>query len=185
MRVLTDQPDDNDEEIKDDDIVPLDIDEIKKDRKNRGLAAVALRVDGANYSQIARILGYSNATTAARAVERVLAESAGEEEREQMRMVSGRRLEKVLRATMKRATDENDPEQLKAAQVTLMVIDRHIRLYGQDAPSMSVVYNPSAKEIESWIAEASKHVREVTPEEADYIEGEVVYEDWPEDGEDD
>src|SRR5690606_27948279 len=78
MRVLTDQPDDNDEEIKDDDIVPLDIDEIKKDRKNRGLAAVALRVDGANYSQIARILGYSNATTAARAGERVLAESAGE-----------------------------------------------------------------------------------------------------------
>lgn len=169
------------QDIPPDEIVPLNPHLALKDRKNRGIAAVALRVEGANYSQIAQVLEYPSSVAAREAVERTLANSVGDDDREIMRSIESRRLEKVLRAVMRRAVNEDDPEQLNAAKVALMFIDRHIKLQGLDAPQVMAVYSPSATEMQEWLEQASRQIRPTTPQEAELVDGEIVYTDeWEE-----
>jgi hypothetical protein len=145
----------------------------KKDRATRQEAAVTLRIYGANYSEIARTLGYASPTHARQAVERSLASAAGQDSREQLRFIEARRLERLLRSVMSKATDEKNEEHLAAVRTAVAIIDRHARLYGLDAPQEMVVYTPAASEIEQWVATMSRQVRAELPQEADII-GEVV-----------
>lgn len=151
------------------------------DRRSRVEAAIALKIAGANYSEIADALEYSSVEQARSAVERGLAATAGEEDRRQLREISGRRLERLLRGLWTKATDPEDPEHLSATRTALALIDRHIRLFGQDAPSEMIVYAPGQAEIENWVAEMASHLRAAQPQEVDIIEGEVV-EDEPKAG---
>lgn len=144
------------------------------DRKSRVEAALALRIAGANYSEIAEALEYSSVGQARTAVERGLAATASEEDRKEQRVIAGRRLERLLRGLWAKATNEEHPEQLSAARTALALIDRHIRLFGLDAPSEMVVYSPTAGEMEQWIASMAHRVRAGLPEEIDIIDGEVV-----------
>jgi hypothetical protein len=144
------------------------------DRQSRTAAAIALKIAGADYSEIAETLGYSSVTSARSAVERGLAATASEEDRSNLRVISGRRLERLLRAIWVKATDPKHPEQLSAQRTALALIDRHIRLWGQDAPSEMVIYSPSKGEIEEWIAQMAHNVRAGLPQEKDIIEGEVL-----------
>ena len=144
-----------------------------KDRHNRQEAAVALRIAGATYADIARTLNYSSVTHAREAVERALASSVGDDNREQMRFIEGRRLERLLRGLWKKATDEENDEQLAAARTALAVIDRHAKLYGLDAPTVHAVYSPTATEMEQWLSGIAEQVREGQPDEYDIIAGEI------------
>ena len=144
-----------------------------KDRPSRQEAAVALRIAGATYSEIARTLAYSSPTHARQGVERALANSVGEDDREQMRFIEGRRLERLLRGLWKKATDEEGDEQLAAARTALAVIDRHAKLYGLDAPTVHAVYSPTQTEMEQWLAGVAEQVREGQPDEYDIIAGEI------------
>jgi hypothetical protein len=143
-----------------------------KDRKSRQEAAVALRIAGATYSDIARTLDYASAALARQAVERSLATTAGTESREQLRFIEARRLERLLRGLWKKATDETNEEHLAAVRTAIAVIDRHAKLYGLDAPQEMVVYTPAASELEAWVANMAKQVRGEFPEEADIITAE-------------
>jgi hypothetical protein len=143
----------------------------------RAQAAVALRVDGASYSEIARLLEYSSAQRARGAIEKALAEQMGSpEEVEHVRWLNGRRLERILSSLMKRATNPKDPDHLQYARMAVIVIDRHARLYGADAPQkVDVQYTPARAEIEAWALELAQHVRGKDAEEADLVlEMEVV-----------
>jgi hypothetical protein len=143
------------------------------DRPTRAEAAVALRIAGATYSEIARTLGYSNITRARQAVEQALASSVGDDDRERMRFIEGRRLERLLRGLWHKATDEENEEQLAAARTALAVIDRHAKLYGLDAPTVHAIYSPTQTEMEQWLAGIAAQVREGQPEEYDIIAGEI------------
>jgi len=144
-----------------------------KDRATRQEAAVALRIAGATYADIARTLNYSSVTHARQAVERALASSVGEDDRDQMRFIEGRRLERLLRSLWHKATDEENDEQLAAARTALAVIDRHAKLYGLDAPTVHAVYSPTATEMEQWLSGIAAQVREGQPDEYDIIAGEI------------
>lgn len=144
------------------------------DRKSRQDAAVALRIHGANYSEIADTLGYSSARVARLAVERGLAASVGDDDREQRRHIEGRRLERLLRGVMPKATDEDNPEQVAYVRASLAIIDRHAKLWGLDAPIEVVSYNPTAVELEAWLASKTADLNRGLPEEANIIEGEVI-----------
>lgn len=149
------------------------------DRSDRQKAAIAMRIAGANYSEIAEVLSYSSANLARVAVERGLARTAGPEDREQLRWLEARRLERILRGLWKKATmdeidGERNEEHLPAARTALAVIDRHAKLYGLDAPTEMVVYNPTGGEIQAWVERLTSQVREAFPEEADIIEGELT-----------
>lgn len=154
------------------------------DRTARGNAAVAMRIAGATYTDIARTLEYTSPTHARQAVERSLAASAGEEGRDQMRFLEARRLERILRGLWPKATSDkiigkngqefDNPDHLAYARTAIAVIDRHARLYGLDAPQEMIVYNPSGAELEAWVANMSRQVHGELPEEYDIIEGHAI-----------
>lgn len=99
-------------------------------------AAVAMFVWGASYTDIKNKLGYSSARHARIAVERALAASAdSEEDRDKMRMVISKRLNRLLGSHMSRAVDPKDAQQLAYSARVLAIIDRQAKLYGVDAPT--------------------------------------------------
>lgn len=164
------------EEPKDLERLNPDLD-TQEDRASRQQSAVALRIAGATYSEVAQALGYASANHARLAVERALASTVGDEDREQMRFLEGRRLERLLRGLWGKATNERHPEQLAATRTALAIIDRHAKLYGLDAPTQMVVHSPTAGEIEAWVAQMAAQVSTGMPKEKDIIEGEIVIED--------
>ena len=153
---------------------------IPKAPKARAEAAVALKIAGATYSDIAKTVGYSSASVARQAVERSLAGTVGEEDRAKMRLLEAKRLERLLRSVWSRSTDPSDPEHLSYVRASLSIIDRHIRLHGLDAPQQMVVYSPAQSEIEAWVAGMSRQVIAGMPLEADIIDGDYeVVQDAP------
>lgn len=148
------------------------------DRHRQAEAAIRLRFAGATYSEIAEVLEYPTATLAREAVERLLAATVGEEDREQARYMSGQRLMRVMRSLYPNATDadpEKNPDHLGYAKVYLAFVDRYIRLYGLDAPSeVNVSYAPRQEEFNRAIEQALSEIRGQFPEEADILDAEVV-----------
>jgi hypothetical protein len=75
---------------------------------------------------------------------------------------------------MRRATSPNDPDHLAYARTAMVVIDRHAKLYGADAPQqLNVTYNPAAGQIEQWVANMARQVHGEI-EEANIIDVEEV-----------
>ena len=144
------------------------------DRKSRQEAAVALRLAGATYTEVATALGYTSPALAREAVERALASTVDADDRERMRVLEGRRLERLLRGLWRKATDDANPEHLSAVRTAIAVIDRHARLFGLDAPQQMVVYTPAGEEIATWVAAMAQQVRGELPQEHDIIEGQIA-----------
>lgn len=120
----------------------------------RDRAAVALRLAGAGFQEIAEVLELADAGQARLAVERGLAvEAGGEGDRERLRLEEERRLMGLLKPLWAKAVDPESPEQVVASRAALAVIDRHARLMGLDAPTEVVVHNPTTVEIDQWVAE--------------------------------
>ncbi len=107
-------------------------------------------------------------------MERSLAATVDSGDRDRMRSLTSRRLERILRGLWGKAADPNHPEHLAAARTAIAVIDRHARLYGLDAPTEMVVYTPAAAEIERWVTGMAQKQVGAMPEEANILEGEVV-----------
>lgn len=166
--------------LDDDDDVPkanADLD-IKGDRETRQEAAVALRIAGANWSEIMRALDYASVTQARQAVERALASSVGDDDKKQARFIQNRRIDRLLRSVWAKATDEDREDQLAYVRAALALIDRGIRLGGLDAPQELTIYNPTNREVEEWIQVMVEQNRGELPQEYDIIEG-VAIEDDP------
>lgn len=122
----------------------------------RANAAVALRLSGASFAEIAVALEYASAREARHAVEAALAENHTDDmTRQQMRAEATGRLERMLRGVWQKATSPDDAEHLPAVKVAVSVIDRMIRLHGLDAPSEVVVHAPTAREIDEWVAKVT------------------------------
>jgi len=136
--------------------------------KRRAEAALALRIAGASYEDIAQTLGYMNARTASTQIEKALARSITSAGREEQRDLAGRRLERLLRSAWPKAVNADSPEHLAAVRTCKDIIDRHVRLYGLDAPAEIVVHTPTTSEIEAWVASV------LTTATADVIEADVV-----------
>lgn len=134
----------------------------------RAEAAVALRVAGASYEDIAQTLGYRSAATVAVQVEKALARTINPINRDQQRDLAGRRLERLIRSAWPKAINPESPEHLPAVRTVKDLIDRHSRLYGLDAPAEIVVHTPTTAEIEQWVASV------LTTAVADVVEADVV-----------
>jgi hypothetical protein len=53
------------------------------------------------------------------------------------------------------------------------LIDRHIRLFGMDAPTEIVVHSPTTMELEAWVAQVLSYAANDV-QELDVIEAEVI-----------
>lgn len=141
------------------------------DAPTRAAASVALAVEGAGYSEIARVMDYATASEAKRAVWNALGQieqdAASVAERREL-MAAG--LTKLLRSCMRRGTNPNDPDHLAYVRVVLAIYDRQAKLYGLDAPTTSIVYSPSAAEVNEYV----NRVRNLVVVEAGDIEADVL-----------
>jgi hypothetical protein len=148
---------------------------VKSTSPSRAASALQLRIDGASYSDIARVLEFKDASVARLAVEQALSQEArSHEDVEQMRWVEARRLERVLSSLMRRATNPTDQDHLAYARTALAVIDRHIKLYGLDAPAkVDVTYSPAKSQIEEWVARMTEQAHGPIVE-ADIVDAEIV-----------
>jgi len=144
------------------------------DPPTRAAAAVNLRIEGASWTEIARILEYSSAQRARVAVERALAEMAeSEEDREQLRWTMNQRLNRVLYSLMRRATNPKDQDHLAYVSKVLAVMDRQSKLNGLDMPTTIAVYNPSNEAIEKYVEQTVEILRRANGE----IEADIMAED--------
>lgn len=138
-------------------------------------AGVALRLSGASYTQIAKTLGYSSAYRARAAVERALATSAdAPEERDKMRNLTSRRLNRLLQSVMGKAVDPRDTQHLAYNARALAIIDREARLWGVDAPTQ-VQFTPTDQHIQDYVAKITVLAdADRDAEEADIIDADVL-----------
>jgi hypothetical protein len=156
---------------------------VHRARERKSNAALEMRLAGASWDDIAEVLGYPTARQAIVATEKALErELKTEHSQATMRTLAGRRLERLLRAVWSKSIDPNHPDQLIAHQRALAVIDRHIKLYGLDAPTEMVVRSPSTEALEHWVATVVNQMAPQLPEgdifadgeDEDYIDVEVV-----------
>lgn len=147
----------------------------KVEPKNRSAAALQLRIDGAGWGDIAKVLDFDTPADARVAVENALAaEAKSTEDIDHIRFLEARRMERILSSLMRRATNPKDPDHLAYARTAMVVIDRHTKLYGADAPQqLNVTYNPAAGQIEQWVSMMARQVHGEI-EEADILDVEVV-----------
>ena len=117
-----------------------------------GAAAIALRVAGASFADVAVTLGLSGATEALHLVEATLAEQLTPESVEVQRAEASARLEALLAGCWDKATNPDHPEHLLAVKSAREVIDRVIRLNGLDRPTEVVIHTPTSAELERWVA---------------------------------
>lgn len=138
-------------------------------------AAVAMKVAGASYSEIAKTLGFSSAFNARSAVERSLAASAdNDDDRAKLRVLTTRRLERLLKSVMARAVDPRDPDHLAYNARALAIIDREARLHGIDAPTQAIVHTPDSERVERVIGQVLALARTQMGEaEQDIVEAEL------------
>lgn len=138
----------------------------------RASSAVALRLAGAPYPQIATTLGYSTAADAQNAVERLLASTVTEDEKDLARSTMSARLDRMLQAVWPSALDVKNPKQHDAVRLALAIEDRRSRLCGLDAPTKVELYSPTAEQIQAEVIRLRGAI--TGPVEADIIDVDVV-----------
>lgn len=146
------------------------------DSPTRGAAALVMAVEGAAYPDIARVLDYRDARQAKEAVwAAVAAAGADHDDVERMRQLQSARLDRLLYSLMRRATKPADPDHLAYARMALAVMDRQAKLYGLDAAREMVVYTPTVREVNEYVARVSEALRVAAGAiEADIVDAEVV-----------
>jgi hypothetical protein len=123
-------------------------------RRRNARAAVALRLAGATYPEIADTLEIDTPDKARELIERELAANGMDDNRRHnLREEEAARIMRLMRGVWGKATDPENPEHLPATRVALALIDRHARLMGLDAPQEVVVYTPTTTEIDQWVAD--------------------------------
>ncbi|MGH9895669.1 MAG: hypothetical protein ACREA0_27530 [bacterium] len=99
---------------------------ITRERQKR---ALALRLRGATYRQIAAQVGYANQGGAHKAVKRALVE-VGRDEAVALRKLEMERLHEAFRGVWAKATDGTSPGNTKAIDTALKIMDKMDRLSG-------------------------------------------------------
>lgn len=145
-----------------------------KDRASRGESAVALKIAGADYSQIAKVLGYASPAAARQAVEAALASAVSMGDRDNERRLAIGRIETLLRSVWPKATDPDHPDQSVFGRLALAYIDRGIKLQGLDAPTEITMHTPTLTEFNQVVAELTSRARQGLPQEKSVIDDDII-----------
>lgn len=138
----------------------------------RAQAAVALRLAGAPYPDIAESLGYATASDAQHAVEQLLASTVESEDLASTRNMYNQRLNRLLQSVWPKALNDRDPKQLEYVRAVISIEERRARLMGTDAPTKHEIYTPTAEQITEQVRVLTANV--VLPVEADIVDAEEI-----------
>lgn len=147
---------------------------LSRARNRKAAAALQMAIAGAEWNEIAFVLGYPTAREARVAVEKALESELHEESRDKMRQMAGQRLQRLLRGVWPKAINENHPDQMTAVMRAHGVIESYVKLYGLAAPTEMVVHSPSVAELERWVAGAVSSSVPQLPEADLFEDGEEV-----------
>lgn len=138
-------------------------------------SALHLYYNNASLDEICEVVGFASPAEASRAIDRaVKAELASDPKaKDRMRHIANRKLDQLLRSVSAKAANPKHPEHLQAVTRAVAIIDRHIRLFGLDAPTEMIVHNPDAGEIEAWVV-GVLNKGQPDLKDADIFDGEVV-----------
>lgn len=171
---------------------PIGIDEkdIARRSERSVKAAVAARIAGASYVEIAEMFDYKNPQTARHAVEAAMAGAYEDgDDIAALRGMTMARLETLLRSlgpkalsdkvvkTVKgeKVTEEN-VEHLAYARTYLSVVDRIAKLHGLDAPQVHRFETPDAARLNEVMAVLVQSRNALAAPEADIFGDEIVVE---------
>ena len=157
-------------------------------RRMRSQGALAMRIRGADYGEIATVLEYASASDARRAVEHLLAEVSeadGPGAWQTQRQVARLRLEGLLAAVYPIALQPSDEGFFAAQRQAVTRVDRINVLDGLNAPTRHVVYSPAAAEFDAVVQKVLESSGIHEPHEGDIFElAEIVIDpDEAEEGE--
>lgn len=146
-------------------------------RNRKANAALQLRVAGADWDDIAQVLGFPTGRQALVAVEKALEKELRDTSKEALRQMASKRLDRLLQAVWPKAINEDSPEQLPAVGKAREIIADFRKVHGLDAPTEISLHSPAQSEIEQWV---SSLVATQVPqlEEADIFE--LDESDWEE-----
>jgi len=149
----------------------------KDETGSKGQMALALVLSGASYTEAAKIAGYSSAYRCRQAVERILANSADAPgDREKMRVLTDRRLNRLLQSVMGKAVDPKDPQHLAYNARALALVDRIGKVWGVDAPTQ-VQISPSDEHIQEYVQRMTALAGASTEaDEAEILDADIVEE---------
>lgn len=155
--------------------------EVIRARDRKANAAIEMKLAGANWDDIAEVLGYPTGRAALVATERALEKELREASKDSLRLLTQKRLDRLLRAVWAKAIDPASPEQMVAVTKARELIADHRKLFGLDAPTEISVHSPSESEIEQWVASVTRSNAPELEEadifdDYDIVEGEVVEE---------
>ena len=123
-------------------------------RHRKADAALQMRLSGAEWEDIAVVLGYPTGNHAQVAYEKAMQRQLRTpESKEELRRLARLRYERLLRGVWAKAIDPADPEHLAAVTKAREVIASITKLEGTDAPTEVSIYSPAQQEIEAWVAE--------------------------------
>jgi hypothetical protein len=149
--------------------------ELNKARDRKASAALAMKLGGADWDEIARALGYPNDRAVITAVELALGRQLNQLDRNHLRLLAAGRLESLVRSSWKKAHTEDDPEHLAAIKTTRETVESLVRLWGLNAPQEILVTNPTQEMLDQWVGRVvSTNLPQVT--EADIVDAEDVQE---------
>ena len=149
-------------------------------------AALNLRIAGAEYIEIARVLDYVSPRSARLAVERILASAYdAETDYKSLRQLESARLEALMKSLSKKAFDASSPDHLAYNRQFASVLDRHIRLHGLDAPQVIAHINPAAEQFDMVVRALTDRELSKAPQEADIMLTESEDDVWEEGDRDD
>lgn len=124
-------------------------------RERKANAAIQMKAAGAEWSEIAEVLGYPTGRHALVAVENALERELNETDKTFLRSLTSKRLERLIRSVWPKALDETSPEQMVAVGRARELIADHRKLFGLDAPTEVSVHTPDSAEIQSWVAKVA------------------------------
>lgn len=104
------------------------------DSDTKAQAAITLKIKGASYADIARVLEYATPRHARQAIESALASASNNEESiDHMRKIQNKRYERLLLSVMSKALKEDDKEHLAYHARATALVDRISKLNGLEA----------------------------------------------------
>ena len=118
----------------------------------QGTAALALRLAGASFSEVAEALGLGSVAEAYEMIESTLALRVTERDRETLRDLEAARLDRLQRSVWSAATDQDHPDHYIALNAALKISESRRRLLGLEAPTEISVHTPTQDELERWVA---------------------------------
>jgi hypothetical protein len=143
-------------------------------KTTKGKAAAVMAVSGADFEEIAGVLGFPSARHAELATQRALADSLDTWDKADLRRLFTNRFEALFRGGLRRSQTKGYFAREAAAKTALQALVEQIKFLGMAAPSEHVVHSPAAREIEIIVRSVTEKAISALPAEVDVLDAEVV-----------